>query len=239
MPILLYSKLCLLGIWALFFCWLVTLGQKNLAMLLHPSLWWLVASGTVILILFLLVTMKRQIAESRQGSLAIQWPSLLILLLPLLYFTQVQSARFNSSTFTSRILQTEDGFFQGSFDEQVAAEIRAYEKANKEVGLTELLMHAEKYTGKEVEVVCQTFVDGRLPDNLVMCYRYLMTCCAADARPIFIFIDPPEGTNVENDKWVKVKGTVTTVTGTPGMEVPAVIPDSILYVKEPKYPYVF
>jgi len=208
-------------------------------MFLHPSLWWLVGSGAVILLLFLMVNLKRQVIESRQGSFWMQLPSLLILLLPLLYFTHAQSARFNSSTFATRSLQTETGFIQGSFDERVAAEIREYEKENKEVVLTELFMNAKKYTGKEVEVVCQTFVDERLPDNLVMCYRYLMTCCAADARPIFIFIDPPADTDVENDKWIKVKGTVSTVTGTPGMEVPAIIADSILYVKEPRFPYVF
>ncbi|MEA2114358.1 MAG: TIGR03943 family protein [Thermodesulfobacteriota bacterium] len=238
MVVLLYFKIGLLGLWALFFCWLVTLGQKHLARLLHPGLWWLVVSAAVILILFLIVNLKRQVTEKQQKSLGMQWPSLLILLLPLLYFTHAQSARFNSKTFTTRSLQTENGFLQGSFDARVAAELRAYEEGNKEVTLTQLFLHAKKYIGKEVEVVCQTFVDERLPDNQVMCYRYLMTCCAADARPIFVFVEPAEGTNVENDKWIKVKGTVGIISNSAG-EVPTITPDSILYVKEPMFPYVF
>ena len=237
MPVLFYLEIGLLGLWAFFFSWLVTLGQKDLARLLHPGLWWLVACASVILILFLMVNLKRQVSGYRKKSLQMQLPSLLILLLPLLYFTHAQSARFNTNTFTTRSLQTEDGFLQGNFDERVAAEIMEYEE-NKEVSLTRLFMQAKKYTGKEVEVVCQTFVDERLPDNLIMCYRYLMTCCAADARPVFIFIDPPEETVVENDKWLRVKGTVSII-GEPGKEVPIIAPDSILYVKEPKFPYIF
>lgn len=237
MPVLFYLEIGLLGLWAFFFSWLVTLGQRDLARLLHPGLWWLVACASVILILFLMVNLKRQVSGYRKNSLQMQLPSLLIMLLPLLYFTHAQSARFNTNTFTTRSLQTEDGFLQGNFDERVAAEIMEYEE-NKEVSLTKLFMQAKKYTGKEVEVVCQTFVDERLPDNLIMCYRYLMTCCAADARPVFIFIDPPEETVVENDKWLRVKGTVSII-GEPGKEVPTITPDSILYVKEPKFPYAF
>lgn len=238
MPVLFYLEIGLLGVWAVFFAWLVTLGQKDLARLLHPSLWWLVGCASVILLLFLVVNLKRQVTGYRKNSLTMQWPSLLILLLPLLYFTHTQSSRFNADTFITRSLQTEDGFVQRSFDERVAAEIKEYEEENKEVSITKLFMQAKKYTGKEVEVVCQTFADERLPDNLIMCYRYLITCCAADARPVFIFIDPPEATTVQHDKWIRVKGTVS-LTGEPGREVPTIAPGSILYVEEPIFPYAF
>ncbi|HIP82843.1 MAG TPA: TIGR03943 family protein [Desulfocapsa sulfexigens] len=238
MSVLFYLEIGLLGLWAFFFAWLVTLGQKDLARLLHPGLWWLVGCASVILLLFLVVNLKRQVTGYRKSSLAMQLPSLLILLLPLLYFTHTQSSRFNADTFITRSLQTENGFVQRSFDERVAAEIKEYEEENKEVSITKLFMQARKYTGKEVEVVCQTFADEHLPDNLIMCYRYLITCCAADARPVFIFIDPPEETTVQHDKWIRVKGTVSLI-GEPGREVPTIAPDSILYVKEPKFPFAF
>lgn len=231
-----YLEIILLGVWAFFFGWLVTLGQKDLARLLHPNLWWLVTCASVILILFLMVNLKRHVARDRKNGSTRNWSSLLILFIPLLYFTHTQSARFNTDTFTKRILQTEDRFVQGSFSERVAAEIQQYEEENIEVPITKLFLQAKKYTGKEVEVVCQSWADERLPDNLIMCYRYLISCCAADARPIFIFINPPEGTTVEHDKWLRVKGTVS-LTGEVGREVPTIKPDSILYVEEPTFPY--
>ncbi len=238
MPVLFYLEIGLLGVWAFFFAWLVTLGQKDLARLLHPGMWWLVGCASVVLFLFLVVNLKRQVTGYRRNSLGMQWPSLLILLLPLLFFTHTQSARFNADTFMARSLQTEDGFVQGSFSERVAAEIKEYHKENKEVPITKLVMQASKYTGKEVEVVCQSFADERLPDNLLMCYRFLISCCAADARPVFIFIDPPEGTTVQHDRWLRVRGTVS-LTGQPGREVPTIAPDSLLYVEEPMFPFAF
>lgn len=87
-------------------------------------------------------------------------------------------------------------------------------------------------------MVCQCWVDERLPDNLIMCYRYLIICCAADARPVFIFVKPPKDTTVETDKWLRVKGTVS-LTEEAGMEVPTIAPDSIIYVEEPTFPYTF
>lgn len=238
MPAMFYLEIGLLGVWALFFGWLVTLGQKDLARLLHPDLWWLVACASVILTLFLMVNLKRQITGYRKNTSTRKWSSLLILFIPLLYFTHTQSARFNTDTFTTRILQTEDRFVQGSFSERVAAEIKNYEEENKEIPITKLFLQTKKYTGKEVEVVCQTWADERLPDNFIMCYRYLMTCCAADARPIFIFISPPEGTTIEHDKWLRVKGTVS-LTGEVGREVPTITPESLLYVEEPIFPFAF
>ena len=238
MSAMFFFKIALLAVWAFFFGWLVTMGQKDLARLLHPNLWWLVVCASVILTLFLLVNLRRQVTEDRQSSSTEKWSSLFILLVPLLYFIHAQSARFNTDTLTTRILQTEDGFVQGSFEERVAAEIKEYEEENKEVSITKLYMQAQKYTGKEVEVVCQSWVDERLPDNLIMCYRYLITCCAADARPVFIFVNPPKDTTVDTDKWLRVKGTVS-LTGEAGKEVPTIAPDSIIYVEEPKFPYAF
>ncbi len=238
MNILHFLKITLLGLWAFFFCWLATLGKTHLARLLHPDLWWLVIGAAVILLLFLAVNLKRQVAKKTQLSLGLQWPSLAILLLPLFYFTHTQSARFNSSTFAKRSLQTEDGFLQWSFDDKVAAKLRAYEEENKEVSLTKLFLQTKKYTGKEVEVVCQSFVDKRIPGNHLACYRYLITCCAADARPIFVFVEPSEGTTIENDKWIKVRGTMG-VTSNSDIEIPIITADSILYVEEPTFPYAF
>lgn len=137
-------KIVLLAVWAFFFGWLVTLGRQELARLLHPTLWWFVVCASVILILFLLVNLGRRVTEDRQSSSTGKWSSLFILLVPLLYFIHAQSARFNTDTLTTRILQTEDGFVQGSFEERVAAEEKKYEEENKEVSITKLFLHAKK-----------------------------------------------------------------------------------------------
>ena len=107
-----------------------------------------------------------------------------------------------------------------------------------EVPLTRLYVQQEKYTGKAAEAICQTFVDKRLPENIAMCYRYLITCCAADAQPLFIFLHVPKSLTIENDKWIKTSGKVSMVSNN-NVAIPMLQINSITYVKEPVFPYVF
>lgn len=59
-----------------------------------------------------------------------------------------------------------------------------------------------KYTGKEVKVVCQALQDSgyRLPDDLMLCYRFRINRCAADTQPVYIFVRKvKDGAPVAND----------------------------------------
>jgi putative membrane protein len=227
-------RILLLGIWAGFFTWMVSLGQEHLARLLHPGLWWLVISAVLILLLLLVVNCRGLMSGRRHGSIRWQWPSLAILLMPLFFFSQVQSARFDADTFSKRILPTMEGMRQGGS----SLPNRTAKTESTDVSLVQLIFDADKYLGKEVEVVCQTFVNARLPKGIAMCYRYLISCCAADARPLFIFIEPPQGILIENDKWIRAKGTLAKRLNAE-VEVPLLPVQSVEYVDEPAFPYVF
>jgi hypothetical protein len=93
-PALQISRIVILAGWACFFGWLVSYGQGHLGRLLHPNLWWLVISATIILTLFLAVNLRRSIGATRQSFLWMRWPSLFILLVPLLYFIPAQKRTF-------------------------------------------------------------------------------------------------------------------------------------------------
>ena len=227
-------KVLLLAAWACFFAWLVGFGRDHLARLLHPDLWWMVICATVILLIFLVVNYRKPATKEEKTLFLWQWPSLTILLVPLLFFVQFQDARFNGGTFAKRSIATEEGFLQGE-----AGVGESPEQYNElDIPVTQLNFNSEKYIGTEVRVVCQTHVDDRLPKGIVMCYRYLMTCCAADARPVFVFIEHPEDRPIEKDKWISAKG-ILSMTKNSGIEVPTVSAASVEYVKEPKVPFVF
>lgn len=227
-------KVILLAIWACFFAWLVSMGRNHLARLLHPDLWWLVICATVILLVFLVVNYRKPTARGQGSPFLWQWPSLTILLVPLLFFFQVQDARFDAGTFNKRSISTTEGFLQG---EAVASE-QPEEYDELDIPVTQLNFNSGKYLGKEVRVVCQTHVDDRLPKGIAMCYRYLMTCCAADARPVFVFIEHPEDRVIEKDKWISAKG-ILSMTKNSGIEIPTISAASVEYVKEPSFPFVF
>ena len=227
-------KILVLGMWASFFILLMTIGQKHLAYLLNPNLWWLVISAAVIFLVFLVVNCRRAISNRQESSFFLQLPSLLILLIPLLFFFQFKDARFDADTFKKRSISTSEGFRQS--ERGISEQDNVTESG--ETSLTELSINNKKYLGKEVEAVCQTFADDRLPEGIVMCYRYLMTCCAADAMPIFVFIEHSENMVIENDKWIGVKGELSLKKNS-GVEVPLISLDSLEYVEEPSFPYLF
>lgn len=227
-------KILILGIWASFFILLITIGQKYLAYLLNPNLWWLVVSAALIFLMFLAVNCRRAVNNRQEFPFFWQLPSLLILLIPLLYFFQFKDARFDTDTFRKRSISTAEGFRQS---ERGVSE-QHNETGSTDTSLIELNYNNEEYLGKDVEAVCQTFADDRLPEGIVMCYRYLMTCCAADAMPIFVFIEHPDSVVIENDKWVRVKGALSLKKNS-GVEVPLISLDSLEYVEEPSFPYLF
>lgn len=227
-------KILILGMWAVFFILLMTIGQKHLAYLLNPNLWWLVICAALIFLVFIAVNCGRATSNRQENSFFWQFPSLIILLIPLFFFFQFKDARFDTDTFRKRSISTAEGFRQS---ERVVSEPKNQEDSS-ETSLTELNFNNDKYLGKEVEAVCQTFADDRLPEGIVMCYRYLMTCCAADAMPIFVFIEHSENVVIENDKWIRVKG-VLSMKKNSGVEVPLISLDSLEYVEEPSFPYLF
>lgn len=230
--------IAVLAAWAGFFGWLVSLGQSHLGRLLHPSLWWLAGSATVVLALFLAVNLWRRLPAPSGGSWH-KWPGLLILLVPLLYFIPARQGQFDATTLEKRAIRTDSGFIPhdlGTGD--------AYppplppKKAATDIPLTRLAMEPEKYLGQEVEIVCRSFVDKRLPDDLFMCYRYLITCCAADALPVFVFVKYPQARDVRNDQWIRAKGIFSLIENDK-ITVPSIQTEAVHSVDEPPFPYLF
>jgi putative membrane protein len=244
MRVLQIVKIIILAAWAAFFGWLATFGQQQLGRLLHPSLWWLVGAATVVLILFLAVNLCRQLPAAHQGDGWLKWPALLILLVPLLYFIPAQSGRFGAETLAKRGIQTTAGFIPQAVNTKAEDDDNGYppplppRKADTDIPLPKLAMNPENYEGQEVEIVCKTFVDERLPSDLFMCYRYLITCCAADAMPVFVFVKYPEARSVKNDQWIRAKGAFSRIENAQIM-VPSIQTEKVEYIDEPPFPYLF
>jgi putative membrane protein len=232
-------KNCVLTAWAVFFAWLVSFGQGTLARLLHPHLWWLVVSGAVILLLFLAVNLTKKPTVSQKGiALRWQWPSLAILLVPLLYWLPVHEARLNADTFFQKSLRTDEGFLiPGYINMSANGEIRENEM-DTEVSLIRLYSDTGQYLGQEVDVVCRILQDRELPDELLVCYRFRITCCAADALPVFILIKKNKDAVFTNDSWVRAKGQLA-VYEHHGYTIPLITGATLTVVNEPSFLFLF
>ncbi len=69
-------------------------------------------------------------------------------------------------------------------------------------------------------------------------YRFLITCCAADALPLAIAVDAERAKGFESDQWVRVAGTFA-LRRIDGKPVPQVIDAAIEPIEPPAIPYLF
>ena len=68
----------------------------------------------------------------------------------------------------------------------------------------------EAYTGQKAQITGFTINLPELPDNYLLLSRFVLTCCAVDAYPVFIPIELPDNsTSYPSDTWLKITGTMT------------------------------
>ncbi len=114
--------------------------------------------------------------------------------------------------------------------------------------LLEIFLAPQKYQGKTVELTAMFLQDKQMHPYFGMdtaVYRFLITCCAADAVPLAIALDldqvPDQNTKNspewKNDQWIKVSAVfeIRTVNGKP---MPFLSRPIIVPVDAPKVPWL-
>lgn len=218
--------------WAIFLGLLLTYGGNDLVRLIHPRLWWVLGVAVAVLVLFLFSLITPSSKPDPNKSFLLELPSILILLVPIVYFSIAKEARLDGTSIQNRLTQTDNGMYlnnlpsTGLFNESDSTDML----------FSKILRQPGKYENKEVEVVCQSFVNDKLPENIAMCYRYIITCCAADALPAFFFLRYQGELEIENDRWIRVNGPLSIIKKSK-MEIPTIEVDVLEYVTEPDFPW--
>lgn len=73
-------------------------------------------------------------------------------------------------------------------------------------------------------------------DLKLLLYRYVMTCCAADAAPVFVVLRGHDSEGLKVDEWVKITGTWIPAPGLGDMVKIAV--DSLTRIEQPAEPFL-
>lgn len=227
----------IMAAWAVFFIWMFAFDQPTLSRLLHPRLWWLILGGAMVLIIFCGLALSR-LRVPPEKVLCWTWPTYLALVVPILFVGQMRSARFDSQTFFDRTaspietssLQLEDA--NSPTTEPTDA------TAPPDVSFSQIFQAPQQYAGRKVEVLCQALTDPSLPENQFICYRFRINCCAADAQPVFVFVNRQGFRAPEKDAWVRVRGRLYTHKAD-SITFPVVRAEEILSEAEPSFPFVF
>ena len=228
----------IMGAWATFFTWLFAVEQPTLARLLHPRLWWLVLAGAVVLLIFLGVALRRIKMPTAQ-PLRWSWPAYLILLVPLCFVGQMQSARFDSQTFRDRSPSAIETMATVQEQEIQQATPETPDIATPvEESFIQIAQDPQRHVGRRVELLCQALPDTRLPDDQFICYRFRINCCAADAQPVFIFVNRQGSPPPAKDAWMRVKGRLSPHTVN-GLTFALIQAESLQSEAEPSFPFIF
>lgn len=71
----------------------------------------------------------------------------------------------------------------------------------------------EAYAGQPAEITGFVIKLPELPDNYLLLSRFILTCCAVDAYPVYVPVElPPDGQSYPIDSWLKITGTMTAQT---------------------------
>ena len=230
--ILRLANIILVAVWAVFLLWLLTYGKSDLIRLLHPRLWWVLGIAVIVLGFFLASLLIPHRQTTSKNPLLFELPGILILLVPLMFFFIAKDARLDGASLHNRLILDDDGFYLNNLPPFELFD----DSHSSDMAFSRVLREPKKYEDQDVEIVCQSFIHEQLPENTAMCYRYLITCCAADALPAFIFLNHQDEVIIEGDRWVKLSGPLSIIRKN-DMEFSSVKVETIEYVEEPAFPW--
>ncbi|WP_022665989.1 TIGR03943 family putative permease subunit [Desulfospira joergensenii] len=192
--------------WAGMFIFLLIGGRYQL--FLKPEFGFLVIGGLVISGLFLFGILDRGIPGGRDTGI-----KALFLLLPILFIFSAGESTLGSYALSKRTLVAPDSGTPASVEpvsrEEEPNPLKTPDTGPELTPISQLIFNWDKYKGKSV--VLEGLFSGNIegaPD-LAAVYRYFVSCCAADAMPVGVFLARPGEIDIEENQWVRVAGQVT------------------------------
>jgi uncharacterized repeat protein (TIGR03943 family) len=214
--------------------WLLLSGE--FVSFIRVGLWPLLAGGLLLMLLFFLAMLIRLIrSEPVEGNIAGRWMSAAIILLPLVYIAGTPSSGLDSHALAKRSL----GLEGGRAEYQAGAErLKIPADSTINLNLSELLRYADNLGGVQVITVGRVFEPEDLQDDLFGLYRFVVTCCAADARPAQVLVRSPLAEELEVDSWLQVTG-VPVIEEVAGMRLVVIESAAIREIDPPDVPYLY
>ncbi len=182
-------------------------GATTLHTFLKPDLWWLVAGGALIYVMFLLVPFSdcgctHNHVKSRVGAFI----KPLILLAPAPFILAFGNAEYGTDGLATRLVKRNIQL------ETSTKSLTVPELGDRDsIALTDFLKlttEPESFLGRRVKTIGMLYQDGQGSDDYLLGFRYVMSCCAADAMPVGVLINKPQDFILEKDAWYEFEGTV-------------------------------
>ncbi len=230
-------KLLVLMAWIGVFWGLMTSvsGAPPISRFLSPDYWWLIKLGTAILIIYCLATYYIIPPHMGMGAFAglIQVG---LLMLPIIYLPTAVSSQLSPVAFEKRSVDKIYGGNTAGRESDSQASVAGGEGGR--VSLSNLTRKPSAFEGRKVITEGMVYRDEKLGENRFICFRLLIWCCAADARPVGILVQVKNSIDVPAGQWVRVEGVVEkSVIG--GRKVIQIDNAEVKTIEPPGIPYLF
>ncbi len=225
------------------FCWMFGLAgvlkNERYLSFLRPEFGVVLGIGAYILLGFLAALLAERNPSPFDMKRA---ATSLILLLPIAYLANAQGASLDASALRRRPMPA------SLFSPELAAGMSPLPATSgaspytQRPTLLDLYAHPRMYSGKKVSVIgivhrneeiCRE--SGR---NVALLFRFLITCCAADATPLGVLVSADVPAGIGENAWAEVEGRFM-VYRDDGMYVPVLEDVSVRSAEAPERPYLY
>lgn len=240
------------AIWTIFLIYLL-ISQQYIAFL-RPEFGVLLTLAHFIAMAFMLAAMGRPKKSEMDISAVLRS---LVLLVPVLYSLIMPETMLGNQAFKKRFT----GNSSRSIEQQEES-VKSYQGAENrpdwlspdqaidnaepdgplELTILQLMLNPNLFNGQRVSVTGMIMRDAELKPHFgglnTAVYRFMVSCCAADALPLAIALDADPSAAFAKDQWVQVEG-VFKLQQNDGKPYPVVSKPQIRLVEAPSMPYLF
>jgi uncharacterized repeat protein (TIGR03943 family) len=96
----------------------------------------------------------------------------------------------------------------------------------------------EAFVGEKATVSGFVYRDEGFEEDRFMVSRFVVTCCAADALPVGLYVSWPESRTLAEDQWVEISGQFE-LRGIDGKQIPVLMAETVTLIDIPDQPYLY
>ena len=194
-----------MGVWAGMFAYLL-FGERY-QLFLKPEFSFLIIGGLTISCLFFPGLFRSGIPKDKDTTI-----KALFLLLPVLFIFSAGESTLGGYALSKRTLVSpETGSTAAPLEKMIQSNpVPDLSGENPTlVSISKLIYEWKSFEGKKVAV--EGLFSGQVQGagELSAVFRYFVTCCAADAQPVGLFLLKPSDKEIQDNAWVRVSGRVS------------------------------
>ena len=219
--LLLVAWLCTIG-------WLLLTGNDRA--FLHPRFRIFLMTGALLLTAFVVAVPWRPKEQEVGWQLTASSIRMLVVMTPLLFLYTVVDQGLGAHALTRKYTGTE----QNTLARQLADGKGQSEAVDPkpEMSLLEIARRMKQVDGRQVVTEGLVYRPEIMPPNYLTLFRFAIFCCAADAMPVWIFVEKDSVALFADEDWIRVAGIVEIINFN-GTDVPVIKADSIVKKQAP------